>query len=178
MQDAAAFEALYAAHRRQVVAYCLRRASRADAHEAADETLLIAWRRLDDIPEGQERAWLYGVAYRVLANQHRGERRRRRLQARLGQLRSDPVAGPEVDVMRSEERDLVLAALHRLRPADQEVLRLATWEELAHDELGIALDCEPAAARQRLHRARERLVQELERAERRVFSVARWRSDD
>jgi RNA polymerase sigma factor (sigma-70 family) len=178
VQDAAAFEAFYAAHRRHVVAYCLRRASRADAHEAADETLLIAWRRFDDIPEGQERAWLYGVAYRVLANQHRGERRRRRLGARLAHVRSDPSPDPEADVVRSEEHERLRAALLRLRPADQEVLRLATWEELPHDQLGVALDCEPDAARQRLRRARERLANDLERADRRTFALARWRSDD
>ncbi len=42
MRDSAGFEALYVAHRGHVVAYCLRRARRPDAYEAADETLLIA----------------------------------------------------------------------------------------------------------------------------------------
>lgn len=86
MREVAGFEALYAAHRRHVVAYCRRRAAREDAYEAADETLLIAWRRFDEIPAGLERAWLYGVAWRVLANQHRGARRRRPLGDRLAHV--------------------------------------------------------------------------------------------
>jgi DNA-directed RNA polymerase specialized sigma24 family protein len=41
------------------------------------ETFLTAWRRLDDVPAGDEaRLWLYGVARRMLANQRRGARRR------------------------------------------------------------------------------------------------------
>lgn len=172
MRDVGGFEALYAAHRRHVVAYCRRRAAREDAYEAADETFLIAWRRFDEIPAGRERAWLYGVAWRVLANQHRGERRRRLVGDRLVQAAA-PFAGPEVDVVRSEEHRRLKDAYLRLEPGDQEVLRLAAWEELPHDQIGIVLGCGPEAARQRLHRARGRLARELERTDRRAPTLLR-----
>lgn len=165
MSDTGAFEALYAAHRPYVVAYCRRRASHEDASEAADETFLIAWRRLAEIPEGRERAWLYGVAWRVLANQRRGEQRRVRVGDRLLQAAA-PFAGPEVDVVRSEGHRRLMDAYLRLEPGDQEVLRLAAWEELPHDQIGIALGCGTDAARQRLHRARDRLARQLERLDR------------
>jgi RNA polymerase sigma factor (sigma-70 family) len=177
-QDAARFEALYVAHRRHVVAYCLRRAPRSDAFEAADETFLIAWRRHDDVPTGQELAWLYGVAYRVLANQHRGEHRRRQLSARLAQLRPQDLGGPEVQAVRSEAQQQLWRAYQRLGPEDQEVLRLVAWEELSHEQVGVALGCGASAARQRLHRARERLAQALEREERRTFALTRRRHGD
>lgn len=167
VRDAAAFEALFVAHRRHVVAYCLRRAPRADALEAADETFLIAWRRFGDIPAGRERAWLYGVARKVLGNQYRGARRRQQLDARLAGTTAF-VGGPEVDVIRSEDDRRLWHAYLRLRPADQEVLRLAVWEDLAHAQIGVALGCGAIAARQRLHRALARLARELERSERPV----------
>jgi RNA polymerase sigma factor (sigma-70 family) len=176
--DPRAFEALYAAHRRHVVAYCLRRAPRSDAYEAADETFLVAWRRFEEIPPGQERAWLYGVARRVLGNQYRAERRRRRLGSRLSQVRAEGSSTPEADVVRSEEQERLWRAYVRLRPEDQEVLRLAGWEELPHEQIGIVLGCDAGAARQRLHRARARLAQEVQRAERRTFALSRRHHDD
>jgi hypothetical protein len=46
------FDALFAAHRSDVVSYCGWRASSAsDAQDAAAEVFLIAWRRLDGVPE-------------------------------------------------------------------------------------------------------------------------------
>lgn len=178
VRDAAGFDALYVAHRRYVVAYCLRRSHRAEAYEAADETFLIAWRRFDEIPSGQERAWLYGVAYRVLGNQYRGESRRLRLGAKLAQVRRQDIAGPEAQAVRCEDDRVLWRAYLRLGPDDQEVLRLAAWEELSHPQIGVALGCSHAAARQRLHRARERLAQEVQRAERRTFALARRRHGD
>lgn len=172
MREVSGFEALYAAHRRHVVAYCRRRTGREDAYEAADETFLIAWRRFDEVPAGLERAWLYGVAWRVLANQHRGTRRRRQLGVRLAQTIA-PFAGPEADAVRSEEHRRLTDAYLRLDPGDQEVLRLAAWEELAHDQIGVALGCGTDAARQRLHRARVRLARELERSDRRALALLR-----
>ena len=48
------------------------------------ETFLVALRRLDEVPdEPSTRAWLYGVARRVLANQRRGDVRRSHLGERL-----------------------------------------------------------------------------------------------
>jgi RNA polymerase sigma-70 factor, ECF subfamily len=177
VQDVATFERFYVAHRRHVVAYCLRRASRTDALEAADETFLIAWRRSDEIPP-QERAWLYGVAYRVLANLNRSERRRRQLALKLTQDPREAVADPETEMLRSQDQQQLRAGLQLLRPEEQEVLRLAVWENLPHAEIAVALDCETAAARQRLHRARERLAVEVERSHRRPLSLARRRSHD
>jgi RNA polymerase sigma-70 factor (ECF subfamily) len=46
--------------------------------------MLVAWRRLDDVPDdGTARLDLYGVARRVLANHQRGQIRRARLAERL-----------------------------------------------------------------------------------------------
>lgn len=52
---------------------------------------------------------------------------------------------------------VIRQALARLRPADQEVLRLAAWEECTTAEIADVLGCTPNAAAVRLHRARARL---------------------
>jgi RNA polymerase sigma factor (sigma-70 family) len=173
VSDSAGFEALFVAHRDHLGAYGLRRARRSDAYETADETLLIAWRRFEEIPQGQERAWLYGVARRVLSNQHRGDHRRGRLNRRLAETRSDTFPDPEAQTLRSAEQQVLWCAYRRLSADDQEVLRLAAWEELPHDQIGVALGCAPDAARQRLHRARGRLAAQLERAGRPLAGARR-----
>ncbi|MDQ4067992.1 MAG: sigma-70 family RNA polymerase sigma factor, partial [Actinomycetota bacterium] len=117
------------------------------------------------------RPWLYGVARRVLANQRRGNRRRTGLSLRL---RGQEVAtvDVEVPVVAAEDRRTVLAALSRLRESDQEILRLAVWEELAHREIASVLGCSEASVAVRLHRARSRLAAAIGKEERRAGQQA------
>lgn len=61
----------------------------------------------------------------------------------------------------------MLAALSRLRPPDQEILRLAVWEELPHRDIAAILGCSESSVAVRLHRARIRLGREIGKEERR-----------
>jgi len=173
----AAFQAIYEAHYGAVLAYARRRTTElVDAQDAVAETFTVAWRRQDELP-GADAAlpWLYGVARRVLSNQRRGSRRRDDLSTRLlGQ--SGPTIDVESEVVASDERRLVLSALSRLKDADQEILRLAVWEELAHREIAQIVDCAEAAVAVRLHRARGRLGREIEKEERPVGQEESGRS--
>jgi RNA polymerase sigma-70 factor (ECF subfamily) len=68
----------------EVYAYCRRRTDAQTAADCLAETFLVAWRRLDDIPDGDGAlGWLYGVARRVLANEYRRTHRSRRLLTRI-----------------------------------------------------------------------------------------------
>ena len=154
------FEEVYAANRARILGYALRRTS--DPQDAADvlaETFLTAWRRLDDVPPGdQARLWLYGVARRVLANHHRGERRRSALAADLGfRLREEFVQHPPDPT--------VGAAFRGLPDGDRELLSLVGWEGLDHGEIAAVLGCSRNAVRIRLHRARRRFARALERTD-------------
>jgi len=145
--------ALYEEHGRDVLAYALRRvADPEDAADAVAETFLVAWRRVAEVPPGEEaRLWLYGVARLTLANQHRGERRRARLAERLRAelaTATQPAAQPAGPVLR---------ALAGLGDEDRELLLLAGWEELAPKQIARVLGISAVAARSRLHRARRRL---------------------
>ena len=158
----ARFERLYAEHGRDVLAYAVRRSPAAqDGADVLAETFLVAWRRLDDVPPGEAaRLWLYGVARRVLANQQRSERRRERLAERM--RRELPAALGDLPA-RGLETGAVRVALARLAAEDQEVLRLSAWEELTPREIAAVLGIGHVAARSRLHRARHRLRDALDR---------------
>jgi RNA polymerase sigma-70 factor (ECF subfamily) len=140
------FDTLFEGYATDIAAYCNWRAgSRSDAQDAAAEVFLAAWRRLDDVPEGDAaRVWLYATARRVLANQRRSSRRRAALREHLG---GEPASPPG-------EETLVHEALRRLRPSDREVLLLAEWEGLSPAEIAAVVGCLPVTARGRLHRAR------------------------
>jgi RNA polymerase sigma-70 factor (ECF subfamily) len=148
-------ERLYAEHGRAVLAYAVRRAADEDAADIVAETFLVAWRRLDQVPAGEQALmWLYGVARRVLANQQRGERRRQRLAEQLGR---ELVPALQAVLPPPDVPQPILAALACLGSDDREILLLAAWEELSPADIGAVLGISQIAARSRLHRARKRL---------------------
>jgi RNA polymerase sigma-70 factor (ECF subfamily) len=153
------FEALYAANHAPILGYALRRTdSPDDAADILAETFLAAWRRLDDVPAGDEaRLWLYGVARRLLANHYRGERRRSALAGRLRTELASCYVSPEFDC----ESARIAGALRRLPERQRELLALNAWEGLDYGEIATVLGCSRNAVRIRLHRARASLAAEL-----------------
>ncbi|CNG64906.1 RNA polymerase sigma factor SigL [Mycobacterium tuberculosis] len=162
-ERSARFEELYEAQLGHVTGYVRRRTG--DADDAADviaETFLVAWRRLDSVPPGDEaRFYLYGVARRTLANLHRGQRRQRDLTAKIGRnLAADLAAAPVPDPEYTE----IGAAFRALPEGDRELLGLASWEGLDKGQIATVLGVTRNAVRIRLHRARRRFARELERS--------------
>lgn len=154
----ARFQALFARYYPAVYGYAARRVGRDEAGDAAAEVFTVAWRRLGRVPpEPGSLPWLYGVARRVVANQERSANRRRRLEARAAAHAPGSAPGPDPAGLDVE------AALGRLRRADREILCLAAWEELPPAEIAGVLGCSPNAASVRLHRARQRLAEEMRR---------------
>jgi RNA polymerase sigma-70 factor (ECF subfamily) len=136
-----------------------------DAQDAVAEVFTVAWRKIDEMPLGDGALpWLYAVAYRVISHQWRSVRRYRKLVVRLGAFLKTHEPSAEIQVVRSLEEEMVLAAAARLRRRDQEVLRLAGWEGLPHSDIARILGCSVEAVGQRLHRAKKRLAKELQEA--------------
>lgn len=158
------FEAAYRSLYGPVCGFVLRRVSSPEvAADVVAETFLTLWRRLDDGPPGEAlRPWTYGIARRVIANHLRGERRRDALADRLAVELAQVTAQLPDPADGVVEQAGVRAALARLSPRDQDLLRLVAWEGLTADELGVVLGIRPAAARLRLHRARRRLTAALD----------------
>lgn len=160
----ARFAELYESYFKHVHAYCRRRVSSDRVDDAAAETFLVAWRKIDRVPEGSETLpWLYAVAFGVVSNFWRGASRQKRLNKKLDAIGVEPSAPADEFVVVRQETRQILAALAKLRKADQEVLRLSIWEELSNAELAVVLDVAVDAARQRLSRARRNLADQYNR---------------
>lgn len=158
------FRRLYDANYDDLWRYCLRRsANPAAAEDALSETMAVVWRKLDDVPAGAGgRPWLFGIARNQLRNDWRKGRRADALIERVGH--QPPVAaGDDPAQLATDDSVRILAALHELKDADQEILRLAAWEELPHREIAELLGCSENAVTIRLHRARDRLTKQLTR---------------
>lgn len=151
------FDTLFEANHPDIHRYCLRRLGPADAEDAAAEVFAVAWRRITEMPAGDaSRAWLFGVAYRVVGNKYRHRQRQRKLSQRLRLVRPTEDTGPG-DGPPGDEIDCLYQALDRLRATDRELLRLASWDGLTRSEIAEVLHISENAVDQRLHRARNRL---------------------
>ncbi len=156
------FEAIFGACYPRVLGYAIRRTDdRTAAEDAVSETFLVAWRRLDDVPD-PALPWLLGVARKVLANQRRAAGRR----AADGPIVPlEAVADPDPRAAiadRVADREAFAAAFGALSAGDREVLALVSWDGLAPREAATVLGCSAATFSLRLHRARKRLLKELE----------------
>ena len=151
------FSALFHRCQRPLMAYALRRLTPEDAADVVAETFTVAWRRLDDVPRGDdELLWLYVTARWVIANLDRGARRRSHLVERLGRELPRAVAVPGANAA-NEDAMVAARVLAELDDRDRDVLLLSAWEGLSSAQLAVVLGCSPTAARIRLSRARARL---------------------
>lgn len=156
----AIWESLYNDHASRVFGYALRRLPREEALDVVAETFLVAWRRLDEVPN-DPLPWLLAVARNTISNEKRAQRRRETLQARLtmtAQRPSDETSDPMEEV---GSRQVVTDALRRLPEAEREAFTLVVWEGLNPRQGAKVLGCTPTAFTVRVHRARRRLAREL-----------------
>lgn len=137
-----------------LLAYLERRAGADDAPDLLGETMVVAWRRVGELPEDRERArmWLFGIARGTLQNYARGERRRWALVDRIRLQVGDSTAAPAADEG-AEVRD----AIDRLEPDLAELIRLVHWERLSLVDAAELLGIPASTTRGRYQRAREQL---------------------
>ncbi|GAA2575040.1 RNA polymerase sigma factor [Actinomadura fulvescens] len=149
------FTRLYDAHYRSVLRYALIRAAPDVAEDVVSETFLVAWRRLDDVPD-QELPWLLGVARNLLRKQHATAGRRDALADRIAALTPHEDGWDLAE--RVVERDSLLRALAALPEKDVEALTLVAWHGLEPRQAARVAGCPAATFHVRLHRARKRLA--------------------
>lgn len=159
------FTNLYDRHYRNVLGYALLRAEPAMAEDLTSETFLVAWRRLDDLPD-PPLPWLLGVTRNLLRNHRVRRLRSDELIARLAGLATF-VEGDVAE--RVASRHEALAVLAGLREQDVEAVVLANWYGLTPEEAAQVAGCSPRTYNVRLHRARRRLADALKLAPRFTF---------
>jgi RNA polymerase sigma-70 factor (ECF subfamily) len=172
-RDPRGFELAYTEYSARLLGFLRRLTGRP---ELADDLLQHAFLRLaergSELPPSSDlRAWLFAVARNAYLSELRAARSRPEPAAALEEL-----ASPTPDV----EARLLLGdvdhALSALRLEDREVLLLIGVEGLAPDTVSRLLGITAAAMRQRLSRARARLLAELERTPERATNEAQRRS--
>ncbi len=136
------FTRLYEPHYADVIAYCGRRVNRAEVEDVTNEVFVVLWRRIDRFDDEMPLPWLYGVAYRTIANRRRSTQRRFRLVEKLRGVRRRAAEAAEDVVVRRERDRVVIDAMSRLSPTDPEHLEaLFVWVDSITESPG-AVECE------------------------------------
>ena len=136
--------------------YLGRRLPADQVDDVLSDTLLVMWRRLDDIPRETPLPWCYSAARQTLANHRRSARRRSAL---IDKVKAQPRAVNDHD---TDDPELD-AALAKLSDADREIIRLWAWEQLEPREIAVVTALTVNAVSLRLTRAKKRIERELTR---------------
>ncbi|MCD4526464.1 RNA polymerase sigma factor [Nocardioides sp. cx-173] len=153
----ARFEALAPGLIEPLRRFLARRTDHATADDVLAETLLVCWRRLDDVPQDAALPWAYGVARHCLANAERSARRQVRVAGRVATLDRPAQTQPGPDEIVGSGDQRLEQALAGLTATEGELIRLWAWEQLTPAEIAAVLDLTPNAVSIRLHRVREKL---------------------
>ncbi|PWJ48316.1 RNA polymerase sigma-70 factor, ECF subfamily [Quadrisphaera granulorum] len=152
------FAVLFRSTYEDLLRFTERRIHPLAAEDVVAEVFVVAWRRLAHVPteHDQARAWLFGVAHRLLASQRRTDARRDALTSRIGQVL--PPEGQLADGSEHVVSQIDLArAWSLLSPADQEALTLTALDDLSNTHAAQVLGISTTAFSVRLMRARRRL---------------------
>jgi RNA polymerase sigma-70 factor, ECF subfamily len=165
--DRAAFAALVRAHQDEV--YTLARRLVGDPHLASDvaqETLIRAWRALPKFRgDSKLSTWLYRVTVNTAwTHKKRAARHRASPIDDHTEIAAAPydAGAPEFAGEILELRGRLRRSLDRLPAAQREVVVLKDIYGWSHAEIADSMGITVTAAKVRLHRARARLVKDLE----------------
>jgi RNA polymerase sigma-70 factor (ECF subfamily) len=137
--------------------------SEADADDAAQRVMITVARRLPDVAEGSERAFLFRTAWFVAQKEHRSRRRRPEQPDPESDAHVDSSPNPEQLLLERRSREKLDSILECL-PLD---LRAAfvcfEIEGLDKNEVAAALGIPVGTAASRLRRAREEFARQARR---------------
>ncbi|HEX5560114.1 MAG TPA: RNA polymerase sigma factor [Nocardioidaceae bacterium] len=157
------FRAIYDAVYVDLLRFVRRRVHPTHAEDVVGDVMLVAWRRLEDVPADPSaaRAWLFGVARKTLLSTRRREDRHDAMAVRLAGERWGPAdRGGDPDLV--ARRVDVAAAWPHLSASEQETITLSVLDGLSGPEAAAVLGISPTAFRLRLSRARRTLRRRLD----------------
>lgn len=152
------FREIYDAAYVDLLRFVRRRVHPTHAEDVVGEVMLVAWRRLDEVPAdlSAARAWLFGVARKTLQNTRRRDNRHDAVAVRLAEVRHGPAdAGQHPDLV--AHRVDIAAAWPLLSALHQEAIALSVLDGLTAPEAAAVLGISSTAFRLRLSRARRTL---------------------
>jgi len=153
--DQEAFGVLYERYVSRIYSYIYYRTG--NQHDAEDLTARVFFRALRHVENYKDRglplsAWLYRIAYNLVANWHRDNSRRNEVP--LDEILLVRHGGdlPEVVLIENEEKEKLLKVIHHL-PADrQQLILLKFGEHLSNSEIGQVMGRSEGAVKSLYHR--------------------------
>ena len=169
-RDVDAFGLLYTRYVKEMLGFLVRRT--ADSQAAADlvaETFaaaFVARRKFHPQGPGSARAWLYGIARRVLGHYLRRQSVSDRYRRKLGMtpvvVESDAARMVEEQADLASIRDALRGAMTTLPDSQLDAIRLRVIEEMPYRDVAQRLGCSEGAARVRVARGLARLAEVIE----------------
>jgi RNA polymerase sigma-70 factor, ECF subfamily len=126
------FREIYDAAYVDLLRFVRRRVHPSHAEDVVGDVMLVAWRRLDDVPDdlSSARAWLFGVARKSIQNARRGDNRHDAVAVRLAEVRHSLAhAGQHPDLV--AHRADIAAAWPLLSALHQEAIALSVLDGLS-----------------------------------------------
>jgi RNA polymerase sigma-70 factor (ECF subfamily) len=132
------------------------------ADDAVQDVFLVAHRRMHDF-EGRAgaRTWLFAIALRVVSDYRRSRARRMRLLDRAITVEPIPAQTPFDTTARTEQSQVLLAALETLPDEQRAVFILAEIEEMTAPEIASSLEMKLNTVYSRLRGARLAMAERL-----------------
>jgi RNA polymerase sigma-70 factor (ECF subfamily) len=153
--DPKAFGKLYELYVERIYNYVFYRVG--NHQDAEDLTAKVFHRALNHIPNYNNKgvpfaAWLYRIAHNLVANWHRDRKRRQVVALEQVALSGDKEENPHKAAERSNERELLLAAIQKLPPERQQLLTLKFVERMSNADIGQLMGRSEGAVKSLYHR--------------------------
>ena len=140
-----------------------------DAEDIAQDAFLSAWENIGKFQfRSRFSTWLFRIVKNKCLNHIDQYQRRKTDPTEIDDSQPwvplDTVT-PEKEALRTEEKNIVHAALAKLKDSYREILVLRELQELSYEEIAEILGCTLGRVKSRLHEARKALKEKLERVE-------------
>lgn len=182
--DRAAFDELVRKYRARVYALALHLTGEAsDADDITQDAFLKAYRKLPEF-EGRSEffTWIYRITLHRALNAKRDRKRRRAVPLDdprlLAAVAVDAHGDPERALELRDRYRALLEAFDRLSPLLQTTVVLTALQGLSHKEAAVVLDTSDGTIAWRIHEARRKMRDHLERLEAGAERVTRHRTSN
>ncbi|KKQ33904.1 MAG: RNA polymerase, sigma-24 subunit, ECF subfamily [Candidatus Levybacteria bacterium GW2011_GWA2_37_36] len=137
-----------------------------DVDDIVQETFLKAmknYKQFNFKSEGELKSWLLTICRHLIADQMRSKKKTVSIEQNNIELFDNSDVEDMMDAEITHEKDIerVKRELLKLKPEEQEIIRLRIVEEMEFKEIAVALDTKEAAVKMRFYRAIIKLKEAL-----------------
>ncbi|MBE5802021.1 MAG: RNA polymerase sigma factor [Clostridiales bacterium] len=137
-----------------------------EAEDAAQESMLRAFRAFDSLSGNGVATWLFRIAHNTCLDVLKSARmRRQRPMPENWEETADPALNPEQQYLQNAQSDALWQAVSKLKEDQQVLLHLFYGQQMGYEEMAKATGVSTGTVKSRLSRARDALRKVLEAEE-------------